>query len=117
MILGMSPFTRKIHQRGVKKPPPDNPSDVKKHPATSNFSKYLTPLSMNELFHQFSNALDAHFYQHTKNLSKDVDSKAHGRVDTTFQLLKEEHDSKLNNSTSVTNSKVIESANNVIHHL
>ena len=104
----MPPSTRKIILRGDKKSSPISTTSDDKH----DTSKDSVPLSMYDLFLLFTKLLDDRLVECTKNLDKDVDSKVHERVYSTFQILKLEHDSKLEEIISATTSKVTESANN-----
>ena len=112
-ILGMMPSTQKCSLRGDNKPSPDS---------TVSYDKTDTPIdsaliSIDFLILWFTKLLDDDFTDHIKNLDKDVDSEAHERVDSTFQLLKIEHDSKLKDAINVTTSKVAESIDNKFNML
>ena len=106
-ILSMPPSARKLPLRGHKK-----------HLSTStaldnkNDSHDSTSMSMNDLFLLFVKLIDNRLTEYTKNLHHDVDSKVHEWVDSTFQLLKSEHTTKLEDNVDVTASKFAESVNN-----
>ena len=106
-ILGMPPSARKLPLRGDKKPPPNS---------TASDDKTDTPIasliSMDDLLLQFTKLMDNKFADCIKSLDKDVDSKVHEWVDSTFQLLKIERDSKLEDTIDATASKVAESVKN-----
>ena len=109
----MPPSARKLPLLSDKKPVPKSPAPNDKIDAPMDSA----PISMDDLLLKFTKLLDDKFADHTKNLDKDFDSKVHERVDSAFQLLKIDHDSKLEDAINVTASKIAESVTNEINIL
>lgn len=98
----MPPFASKLPLRGEKKPPlKPTPTSTASHDKT-DATIDLSPISMDDILLHLKKIFDEKFADCTKNLDSEVDSKALERVDSTFQALKIEDDSKLEHDINVT---------------